>query len=330
MIGKKKILIIGASGYLGSWLCYFLHSSGHEIIGSFSSKPSNKNKWTDFVSKFIIGDIRHESTIKEITRSKAQIIIHLVSLNHNDSEKDVDNTFDVNVKPISNILYNSINSSTRIEKFIYFSSVQVYGKNLKGKITESQKVNPNNIYGLTHQISEEICNYFDINSNINCLNIRLSNSYGHPFFTNSKCWNLVINNLVKSAFEKKKVILNSNGKIFKDFIHISEICSFVKSLISSTSFSQNTFNLTSSKTTSLIEIAVEVKKTYFRKYNIEIPIYVNKNELYSSQKQNNLLPVFSFTSNHLMKNYNKTNKNFSQTIEDIFNYLEENQLNLNL
>ena len=53
MIGRKKILITGASGYIGSRLSEFLSIQGHEIIGLFHSIPENKDNWTSLVSKLM-------------------------------------------------------------------------------------------------------------------------------------------------------------------------------------------------------------------------------------------------------------------------------------
>ena len=182
MIGKKRIIVVGANGYIGSRLCYFLHSQGHEIIGSFSSKPKNQKKCSNFISKFIIGDIREKKTIQEIAGCNAHIIIYLVSLNHFESEKNIENTFNINVRPISNVLSRLSISNTCLEKFIYFSTVQVYGNNLRGEIREDQQLGPKNIYGLTHQLGEGICNYYNNNTNINCINIRLYTFFGNLFF----------------------------------------------------------------------------------------------------------------------------------------------------
>lgn len=324
MIGKKRVLVVGANGYIGLRLCHFLHSQGYEIIGTFSTKPINYKKYTNFISEFIIGDIRHRKIIQMIANCKARIIIYLVSLNHFDSEKNIENTFNINVKPLSNILSRLSISNSSVENFIYFSTIQVYGNNLKGKIKEQQQLNPNNIYGLTHQIGEEICNYYRNNKNINCINIRLSNSYGQPLFENKNCWDSVINNITKSAFESKKIVLKSDGNIFKDFIHFSEICSFINLIIKSNSVKQNTYNLTSSTTLSLIDVANEVKKAYLKKYNLEIPIYINTNQKYSENRNIKFSPKFKFINDDLINESIKSSKSLAERVEEIFNYLECN------
>ena len=43
-------------------------------------------------------------------------------------------------------------------------------------ISEDHK--PLNAYGLTHLLSENICSYYNENTETECVNVRLSNSYG--------------------------------------------------------------------------------------------------------------------------------------------------------
>ena len=327
MPGKKKILITGASGYIGSRLCHFLYTRGYYIIACTSSEPSSSSKLLNCISKLIIGDIRDKKTVQEIANSQAHTIIHLVSLNHWVSEDDVNISFDVNVKPIANILSASLALNKHLKQFFYMSTVQVYGKILRGDISTHQKMNPTNIYGLTHQIGEHICNYYNDNTKLNCYNLRLSNSYGHPFGSSLKCWDLVVNNLVKSAFETKKIILHTDGLSQKDFIHFSEIGASLIQLMNGAEIEGNTINLVSGKTQSLLSIAEQVQKVYSIKYSREIPIYINENELYDSGAKNMFSPEFRFLKSITLKSDTEKAGGLLIHIREIFDYLEERSLN---
>ena len=96
--------------------------------------------------------------------------------------------------PTWNLLYRLAGNG--LKKFIYFSTVQVYGKLTSNYINESNICEPNNIYGLTHKICETICNYYNDNTDTQCINIRLANSFGKPMFLENRCWDLVIKTLV--------------------------------------------------------------------------------------------------------------------------------------
>jgi len=322
MIGSKKILITGANGYIGLRLSHFLFSKGHEIIGLFHSNPSNKEELASFFSEMIIGDIRDGKTLKIISTRKPQIIIHLVSLNHKDSESNYDSAFSTNVKSIWSFLNCLYLNNDKLEKFVNFSSVQVYGNTTKTIIDENQKLTPSNNYGLTHYLREEICNYFNEFKKVNCINLRLSNSYGEPVIPEDKFWNHVVNDLTKTAHEQKKIVLNSDGNAIRDFIHFSDICVTIEKLVSTNNFlKNNTFNLSSSNSISLMSLAKLIQDVYEKKYNTRIPIYINKNELLTFQR-NSIIQSGNKISNKLLcESLYKPLKPLTEGIDEMFDYL---------
>ena len=64
----------------------------------------------------------------------------------------------------------------------------------------------------SHLLSENICNYYNDKTETDCINVRLSNSYGSPIFKENNCWWLVINDLCKTAIEKNR---NSYEKVLE-------------------------------------------------------------------------------------------------------------------
>lgn len=317
-----KVVITGASGYIGARLCLFLAEKGHQITAVCTTKIPQKKGWTELLDNFILGDIRENKTIKLIANVNADAIIHLVSLDHHDSEKEPGLVTDVNVKPIWNLLDAHTNKS--LKKFIYFSTIHVYGKNQLGFVKENQPKTPFNGYGLTHSLSEEIGNYYHAKTAADCINIRLSNSYGEPVFYDAKCWSLIVNDLTRSAFLNKKIVLNGNGKPIRDFIHYSDICNGVLNLIESKlSFEENnTFHFSSSTSITMLDVALEVRKVYKEIYGIEVPIFINKNEEWK-QEGANIIDTSNVISNSLAENYSlEFKKNLNAGIKDLLNYLE--------
>lgn len=321
-----KIVITGARGYIGARLSEFLSKQGHEIVAVCSSSIPEDKEWTKSIHQFIIGDIRKQETINEIIASNADAIVHLVSLDHHDSELDPNMVSQVNVQPTWNLLQAcNLKENNTVRKFIYFSTIHVYGKNQKGEVTEDRRTTPFNTYGLTHALSEEICNFYAAKSNIECVNIRLSNSYGEPVFFDAKCWSLIVNDLTRSAFENKKIVLRSDGSAIRDFIHYSDICGGVLNLLESNvqSAQNNTIHFSSSVSISMLDVAVEVRKVYKDMYGVEIPIYVNSDELWSPISGEKEVVVDEI-SNLLARQRGMTfDTPLAEGIKSLFNYLEK-------
>ena len=73
-----------------------------------------------------------------------------------------------------------------VKKFIYFSTIHVYGKNLQGVVTEETKPIPVHPFAKAHLEAENIIK--SQSKEIVTMIVRCSNSFGAPFFENEKCW----------------------------------------------------------------------------------------------------------------------------------------------
>ena len=271
-----KVVVTGGNGYIGARLSQYLTEEEHEVIAICFPHIPQKIGWSNLIHQTIVGDVTNQETIKQISDINADAIIHLVSLNHYDSEQDPNMVMKVNVQPTWNLLDKC--TPKGLKKFIYFSTIHVYGNNQIGLVKETQSPTPINAYGLTHYLCEEICNYYMRKTDTDCINVRLSNSYGEPVFSDANCWDLIVNDITKTAFKEKKIVLKSNGSATRDFIHYSTICSSVKELLKiSTTFSEmNTIHISSGYAHSLLQVASIVKTVYQERYKQNIDIYITE------------------------------------------------------
>ncbi len=270
----KNILVTGGTGYLGAKISLLLSKNKNYNVTVLSRKNRHdKSDWFASVKNVVIGDVSDIKTIKKLAKMKFEIIIHLVSLDHRESENNPNDVSSVNVLPTWNLL-NEFSKNGSLKKFIYFSTFQVYGKIPLATISEEFIPLPQNTYGLTHLLSEQICNYYNKSSEINCINVRLSNSYGSPVFLENNCWWLVINDLCKTAFYEKKIILLSDGSPQRDFIHSSDVYNAVDILIQTQikNFQNNTYHVSYGETLTILELAHVVKSVYKSRYKIDIEI----------------------------------------------------------
>ena len=306
-----RILITGANGYLGARLCQFLSNKGHDIIAACKTHVPHTVGWTDKIKKIITGDLTLDETINKLTETKPEIIIHLVSLNKNNSKNSINNALDVNVRVTWKLLEKF--SELSLKKFIYLSTIHV-SDTLIDDSKSDRNYKPKSIYALTHLMSEEICNYYNRKTKTECINIRLSNSYGEPLLKNTGCWEIILNELVLMAYKENKVVLNSDGLSSRNFIHFTKLCKSIQSLIDPEYQLVDKFIYVQSNTTfTLLEAALKIKSVYYKRYSKKIPIFINKDKL--------------FKDNFYLKS-TKNNLNSFQHLEsginDLFIYLENN------
>jgi len=318
----KKILITGAAGYLGARLSKYLAEKGNSITAFVRSDVSRNCEWAKLMKDIIVGDIRDEKTISDLTDRSFDVVIHLVSLDHHKSEADPNYVSSINVMPTWNLL-NSF-TINNLDKFIFFSTQQALGKFPLKEIDESFNPNPLNIYGLTHLLSEKIVEYFHNKTETNCINIRLSSGYGSPVFKENNCWWLVINDFCKSAFNQQKIELLSDGSPQRDFIHIHDICRAIEVLIESErNFKENIFNVASGKTYTILELAHVVQSKFNERYGKDIPIILPDKTLSKNHRKFKNLKRFLIDTSRIKKLGFQQPTSLQTGLDEIFDYLED-------
>jgi len=320
----KKILVTGACGYIGTRLCKHLAENGYSITAFDSFDPSNYSRWVSLMENVIIGDIRDEKTLNKIVREEYDVVVHLISLDHHKSENNPNLVSSINVMPTWNLLHRL--TKNNLKKFIYLSTIHVYGRIPNKIITENYTPAPHNTYGLTHLLSENICNYYNLKTETDCINVRLSNSYGSPVFNENNCWWLVVNDLCKQAFMKKKIELLSDGSPLRDFIHISDICRAVELLIKADKkdLKKNIYHISSGKTLTILDLAFIVKMEYKNHFNQDINIISSDKSIQTNPDKYLHLDKYTIDNSSLREFGFLPKIDLKTGINEIFDYLQEN------
>jgi len=81
---NKKVLVTGATGFKGSWLCYWLNILGAKVFGTGYNPNKNKNLFYSLnlnkKIKLKLFDIKNKKKLKSFIKySKPQIIFHLAA-----------------------------------------------------------------------------------------------------------------------------------------------------------------------------------------------------------------------------------------------------------
>jgi len=318
----EKVLITGACGYLGARISKYFAEKGYSVTAFDKFDPSKYRQWTSLMEEVIIGDIRAEGTISNLAKKQFDVVIHLISLDHHRSEDNPNFVSSINVTPTWNLLDEFTKSG--LEKFIYFSTIHVYGNIPNEIITEEHAPLPKNTYGLTHLLSENICNYFNSKTETKCINFRLSNSYGSPVFTENNCWWLVINDLCKTALEQNKMRLLSDGSPQRDFIHVLDVCRAVEALIKSknNSFQDNIFHIASGNTLTILELAYKVKNVFEGRHQKEIQIFLPDNYISKYPDKFQDADRFSIDITRIKNLGFQPKTNLNAGLKELFDYLE--------
>jgi len=96
-----------------------------------------------------------------------------------------------------------------VRRFLYLSTIKVYGDRLHGDITEKTEVRPDSIYAKTHLYAEEDLMKFGMENGIVVTALRLSNVFGTPSEPDHAAWRLVANDFARQIVEQGNVFVRS-------------------------------------------------------------------------------------------------------------------------
>jgi len=152
-----------------------------------------------------------------------------------------------------NLLSSAI--SNKVEKFLYFSTIHVYGSQLHGEINEDTLTKPMHHYSITHKLAEDYVLEANETNSISGSVFRLSNVIGSPLNKEANCWMLVAQDLCKQVVMHKSMQLSSSPYVERDFIGITNIFHIVSNCISNDDIFQEIrggiFNITNGSPLSL-------------------------------------------------------------------------------
>ena len=219
---KKKILVTGGAGFIGSNLVEELLKKDYAvtILDNFDSGYM-KNLF-DFKDQInvINGDIRDSNLVDKLVQNTS-CVFHLAAMvSVSESVKDPDSCFDINVEGSLNVIdacqkYNS--------KFIFASSAAVYGENKTPIKTEGIITEPISPYGKSKLTIERICKLLSYKEKFEYTCFRNFNVYG-PKQDVASSYAAVIPKFITNALNSKNLTIFGDGEQTRDFIYVKDIC----------------------------------------------------------------------------------------------------------
>ena len=270
----KKIVILGALGYLGTELCklYSGESWHHKIIAvdnRFSSQRISQLK--EWGIEFFQGEILDKDFLKNILKD-ADIVHHLAGITNVAYVKTESNTeLDNNIRKVAiegtNNVLNSIPSKC---KLIFPSTHVIYEGLLKTKknISENEKPFPVLAYS-----SSKVKNEEDIkNSKKNFVIFRLGSVYGFSP-TDTMRINIMPNLFSKIASQNGTINLFAGGKQIKSLVSLIDVVRCMKFASENKKINRETFNLVNE------EVTVKKVADICKKHNPKVLIKNTENEI---------------------------------------------------
>ena len=218
---QKKVLITGASGFLGSHLAEICHMEGMLLFGIDKKQPLNKNIWSGFITEGL-ASINVQYLFE---KTAFDIIFHLAgSASVMDSVKNPEKDWNSLLPPTLTLL-NLIKTNCISTHLILFSSAAVYGNPSIFPVSETAALNPLSPYGIHKALAEDMIKYYSKYFGFRSTILRIFSAFGEGL-RKQLFWDVMTRYEKKRAEnEDKKPALDlfGSGQESRDFIHAKDV-----------------------------------------------------------------------------------------------------------
>jgi UDP-glucose 4-epimerase len=228
---KKKVLVTGGAGFIGSTVNKLLHEAGYDtvILDNLSQGKRNRVKWGTFIE----GDMGDPLLLKKLfANHQFDAVMHFAAfINVGESVHSPEKYYINNVSHTLNLL--ECIKEFSVKAFIFSSSAAVYGLPKTNFISEDHSTHPINPYGETKLIIEKILDDMDRAYGIKSAKLRYFNAAGgdpegkikNDFSASSNLIPIVLqailDNRPVTVFGKDYP--TPDGTCLRDYIHIYDL-----------------------------------------------------------------------------------------------------------
>ena len=214
------MLITGANGYLGSHLCALLGTASDCRVSAMvrssaaAASLSNSNNVEPFLFDLLTGD---ESELRSAMQD-VDSVVHLAASDAAQCSADPLASVAVNIG--GTVRLAEAARRANIRRFVYLSTIHVYGSSVSGVVTEETLDRPVHAYSISHRAAEDFVLMHG--SGWSPVVLRLSNACGPPLSDHPGAWELLINDLCRQAVTDRRLVLRTPGFRRRDFVPVTD------------------------------------------------------------------------------------------------------------
>jgi UDP-N-acetylglucosamine 4-epimerase len=221
---KYKIVVTGGAGFIGSNLCEYFLSEGHEVSCLDNFATGHRHNLTVCLANpnftLIEGDIRNAADCEKAVQGK-DYVFHQAALGS--VPRSINNpvaTNDVNVSGFLNMLVAS--RDAKVKRFIYAASSSTYGDSQGLPKVEEVIGKPLSPYAITKYVNELYATIFSSTYGIETIGLRYFNVFGRKQDPNG-AYAAVIPKFVMQLMNHEPITINGDGNYSRDFTYIDNV-----------------------------------------------------------------------------------------------------------
>jgi nucleoside-diphosphate-sugar epimerase len=207
-----KMLITGSTGFIGSRLALEARRLGHEVVASGQLNTDAERMRARELEAAGIGI--QQGPLQSLEHARQVVagchtVIHLAAAQHEANVPD-EYFFDVNVNATQTLM--EAGRSAGVQRFVYGSTIGIYGDSAGQVLDENTQPKPANVYGRSKLKAEEVVNSY--RSALPVSIVRISETYGPGDFRLLKLFR---------AVDRGRFVIIGSGLNQRQVIHVSDL-----------------------------------------------------------------------------------------------------------
>ncbi|MFD1019895.1 NAD-dependent epimerase/dehydratase family protein [Thalassobacillus hwangdonensis] len=209
-----NVLVTGGAGFIGFHTVQALLTRGAQVTVIDRVKESERGELPSSV-KVLEADILEDDLYDKLCGESFSAMIHLAAqtereVAEDDPEKEIEESISGTIQMLT--LAHKLN----IKRFVYASSVNVYGNKKDLPVMENVQLSPFTAQAISTMTSEHFTKYFCQLWGLEYSILRYANVYGPG-------GKGVINQFIDQLFESQAPIIYGDGAQTRDFIHVEDV-----------------------------------------------------------------------------------------------------------
>ena len=231
---KKRILVTGAAGFLGSHLCKSLLDDGHSVLGMDNLSTGSMKNLDQFDGNEDFGFVKHD--VRFPYRYIVDEIYNLACPASPPAyQADRYKTLMTSIKGVENALNCAYNNNQHCKVF-HTSTSEVYGDPLVHPQVESywgnvNTIGPRSCYDEGKRVAETMLTDFSKQFGVPVKIVRIFNTYGPNMDPND---GRVVSNFIMQALRREPFTIYGTGKQTRSFCYVSDMISGFRKLMDET------------------------------------------------------------------------------------------------
>ena len=249
---KKKIIVTGGAGFIGSHIARNLVQAGHDVVvvdnlvtGFEENIPTG--------ATFLNGDVSEKTTIESLPVD-SDAVLHLAA--QSSGEVSAENPdLDLKANTLSTLYLLQWCKENRIPRFVYASSMAIYGNVANNPVSEDHPCEPLSFYGISKLSSEHYIRHY-ASEGLKTTCFRMFSVYGPgQNMTNMKQGMVSI--FLAYLMKGEEVWVKGSPDRFRDFIYIDDVVDAWCSCLDNEQTWGKTYNLATGKKTTVRELVTK-------------------------------------------------------------------------